>query len=127
MGQPSDDTALAEAYLRHHDTKDPQLDWAFDEVLDIFDSDLERAWRLTLVLIEKASNPAALSYVAAGPLEDLLKHFGVAVIERVEEAARRDPKFRLALGDVWGLSGDILERAQIAVGSGSNYRWDGAT
>jgi hypothetical protein len=123
MIESLDDCTLADAYLRQLETNNPDLFWAFEEVLEICDSDPERAWQLTLTLIAKASNPKSLSYVAAGPLEDLLKNHGSVVIDRVEIAARRDPKFRLALCDVWGLSGDIYERAKIAVGSGSNYRW----
>jgi hypothetical protein len=123
MAEPTDDCALADVYLRQHETNDPELFWAFEEVLEICISDPERAWQLTLTLIAKASNPKSLSYIAAGPLEDLLKNHGSAVIDRVEIAARRDSKFRLALCDVWGLSGDIYERAKIAVGSGSDHQW----
>src|ERR1700724_2176028 len=91
-------------------------------------SDPERAWELTLSLVAKASNPRTLSYVAAGPMEDLLNNHGSAVIDRVEIAARRDSKFRLALCDVWGTSrvaGDIFDRVRIAKGAGSNYQWGG--
>jgi hypothetical protein len=126
MAERPNDSALADAYLRQYETKDPDLFWAFEEVLEICASDRERAWQLTLTLIAKAPNPESLSYVAAGPLEDFLKNFGSAVIDRIETAARRDPKFRLALCDVWGLSGEIFERAKIAVGSGSNYQWGGS-
>ncbi len=123
MVESFDDCALAEAYLREHETNDRELFWAFEKVVEICRANPERGWQLTLTLIAKASNPKSLSYVAAGPLEDLLTKHGSAVIDRVEIAARRDPKFRLALSDVWGLSGDIYERAKNAVGSGSNYQW----
>jgi len=90
MAESIDDCALADAYLRQHETNDPELFWAFEEVLEICIADQERAWRLTLTLIAKASNPKSLSYIAAGPLEDLLKNHGSTVIDRVEIAARRD-------------------------------------
>jgi hypothetical protein len=128
MAQPPDDSALADAYLRHFESEDPDLFWAWEEVLEITDSDPERAWELTLSLVAKASNPRTLSYVAAGPMEDLLNNHGSAVIDRVEIAARRDSKFRLALCDVWGTSrvaGDIFDRVRIAKGAGSNYQWGG--
>jgi hypothetical protein len=123
MVESFEDRALAEAYMRQHETNDRELFWAFEKVVEICRASPERGWQLTLALIAKASNPDSLSYVAAGPLEDLLTKHGSAVIDRVEIAARRDPKFRLALGDVWGLSGDIYERVKKAVGSGSNYQW----
>ena len=126
MAAPPDDGALADAYLEQYEAQDDDLSGAFDEVLEICFSDPERAWPLTLTLIAKASNPKALSYIAAGPLEDLLKNHGSAVIDRVEIAARRDPKFRLALCDVWGLSGDILERVRNAIGLGSRFQWNGS-
>ena len=128
MSETTDDSRLADAYLREFETGDPDLSWAVDEVLEIcFARDTERLWQLTLTLIAKAANPKSLSFIAAGPLEDLLTKQGDAVIERVEIAARRDPKFRLALCDVWGLSGTILARVKAAVGNGSNYQWPSST
>lgn len=60
-------------------------------------SDPIHAWRLTLLLIEAAPTLEALSYVAAGPLEDLLYGRGEQFIDEVERLARQDPKFRRAL------------------------------
>jgi len=45
------------------------------------------------------------AYLAAGALEHLAKRHGPVVIDRVLEAARRDPKFRRCLSGVWGHSG----------------------
>jgi hypothetical protein len=61
MAQPPDDSALADAYLRHFESKDPDLLWAWEKVLGITESDPERAWELTLSLVAKASNPRTLS------------------------------------------------------------------
>jgi len=54
------------------------------------------------------------AYLAAGALEHLAKRHGPVVIDRVLEAARRDPKFRRCLSGVWGHSGmDKSVRARI--------------
>ena len=54
-------------------------------------SDPIHAWRLTLLLIEAAPTLEALSYVAAGPLEDLLYGRGEQFIDEVERLARQIP------------------------------------
>jgi hypothetical protein len=126
LAQAQNNSSLVDAYLGHYETRDSALFWAFEEIGEITRTDPERGWDLTLRLIARAPNPMFLSYVAAGPLEELLTHHGSAVIDRVELAARRDPKFRLALCDVWGTSrvaGDIFDRVRRAVGSGSNFQW----
>jgi hypothetical protein len=39
--------------------------------------------------------------VGAGLLEDLCQDHGVQFINRIEEQAKSDPKFKVALGEVW--------------------------
>jgi len=70
----------------------------------------ERAWTLIVEIIERAPSDAALGFLAASPLEDLLSKDGPDFIERVEQRALGNAKFRRALGmlkrlrmteDVW--------------------------
>ncbi len=68
----------------------------------------EDAWPLVLALIERAPDDEALAYVAAGPLEDLVRHYPQTFADRLVENTRRDPRFRAALAGVWGL-GDLPE------------------
>jgi hypothetical protein len=70
-------------------------------VHDLVRDEPEEAWKVLLALIEHAPDDAALAYVAAGPLEELLVAYGTRVIERVETMARRDRRFRDALEGVW--------------------------
>jgi len=68
-------------------------------------------------LIAAAQTPAALSYVAAGPLEDLLYARGEQLIDKVEHLASVDPKFRRALQSVYNESespGDVHDRVRKA-------------
>jgi hypothetical protein len=64
--------------------------------------DPDRLWRITLRLFEQAPDDAALAYVAAGPLEDLLASHGSTFIHCVEEMARKHARFLLALSGVYG-------------------------
>jgi hypothetical protein len=76
----------------------------------------ERAWPVILALIEAAPNEEALAFVAAGPLEDLIQSHGNDFADRIIERARRDPRFRSALRDVWAGS---TSRSRSAVASSS--------
>jgi hypothetical protein len=116
MDLAPDDSHLVDSYLKHFVTKDQSLDWAFDEFLDVMDADPERAWMLTMALIQRAPDAASISYVAAGPLEDILVKYGTQFIDRIETQSRRDPKFRQALCDVWGVPKQIADRVDKAVG-----------
>jgi hypothetical protein len=93
---------IADTYLRHFELRQAQDFWAFEEVHGLFErGELEAAWRMTRLLIKKASSDEALAYVAAGPLEDLLYGPGLAIVEWVETAARSDERLQLALSGVW--------------------------
>jgi hypothetical protein len=62
----------------------------------------EEAWPLILALVERAPDDEALAFVAAGPLEDLVRRHGVAFADRLIGHTRRDPRFRQALAGIWG-------------------------
>src|SRR5687768_4829733 len=98
---------LVAAYLQHGKTPTDELAWAFEATSDLVRTGgFEELWLLCLDLI--ASIPehddALLAYVAAGPLEDLLRSAGQHFADRVEERARQDARFRRALTGVWGRS-----------------------
>lgn len=107
---------LAKAYLKHHRTNAEADFWAWEEVTDrtaYSDSNADDAWELVLALVALAADDE-LGYVGAGPVEDFVRRFGAERIEQVEMQARRDPRFRVALGRIWlsrdGLPPPILER-----------------
>ncbi len=78
---------------------------------ELVDDDPETAWKLILILIEKADTDRLLAYIAAGVLEDLVRGHFEAFIDRIEEKARQWPKFRRALTGVW--FGTDLSKVQI--------------
>jgi hypothetical protein len=123
MSQPKSDAEVVDAYIRNYTEKDDSLFWGFLQVQDYVRSDPIHAWKVTLLLIEAAPTPEALSYVAAGPLEDLLYGRGEQFIDEVERLARRDPKFRRALLGVYNESespGDVHDRVIKAAAGTSN-------
>jgi hypothetical protein len=68
-----------------------------------------------IVLAETAGgDPDLLSWVGAGPLEDLISHSGKGfrALSDVDRAARENSAFRAALGNVW-LDADVPETVRI--------------
>lgn len=56
---------------------------------------------LLLTLAEAAPDDAALAYLGAGPIEDLLAHHALDVVDEIDEQAQRHEKFRYALRCAW--------------------------
>lgn len=71
------------------------------ELDGLLSEDPEEAWRLILALVERAPD-AALGFVAAGPIEDLIFGRGAEFADRIEAEARQNPRFRVALDMTWG-------------------------
>jgi hypothetical protein len=60
------------------------------------------AWERILALVAKAKDQALLELIGAGPLEDLFRCHGPAIIGRAETMAADDARFATSLGNVWG-------------------------
>lgn len=93
---------LISAYFEHWRTKRSDLSWAWDEVTDRALGAPEEGWPFVLELIHAAPDEAALSYVAAGPLEDFLCKHGELFLGRLAIAAQNDPRVKKAFQGVWG-------------------------
>ena len=65
-------------------------------------ADQEAAWAMLLALIDRAPDEESLAYVAAGPLEDMIRKRHDQFGDRILGEARRSPRFRYALTGVWG-------------------------
>lgn len=96
-----DANELASAYLRYFGSKRKEDWWAWNDVDDLVRRDAERGWEVTRVLVNKSSSDEALAYVAAGPLEDLLKRHGLAVIDRIDNESEINDRLRVALSGVY--------------------------
>ncbi len=74
----------------------------------IFEGD-RRAWIILRKLINSAPDEAGLAYVAAGPLEELLRDgHGDLFVDAAVAAAEVDSNFRSALECVWLYQGRAL-------------------
>jgi|GEM_PF-1995184 len=75
---------------------------SWNRLTDLVWNDPESAWPVILLMIEVASTDSLLQDVAAGPLEELLSNHAHDFIDRIEDHARKDVKFRKCLCGVWG-------------------------
>jgi hypothetical protein len=98
----SDLERLADAYFIYQESQTNDNFHHWNAVTNIIMDGGGRAVDLVLCLVSKAKSPAALAFVGAGPLEDLLVKHGPAVWGEIKAAARRQPQLRKALGHVWG-------------------------
>ena|SRR5690348_732332 len=98
---------LITAYLRHAAEQRDDDAWAFDAVNEVANGgDAEASWDLVVELVRRSPDEQ-LGYVAAGPLEDMVRRHGPAIIEWIEGEAQRDPRFQWALGCIWLQAGEL--------------------
>ena len=79
-----------------------QTQWAWEAIEELVCREPENAIAALTVLADAAPDDAALAYLGAGPVENLLRDCSSAVvIDRVEGAAARNANFRKALRCAW--------------------------
>jgi hypothetical protein len=93
---------LIAKYFEYWKTRRDDLFWAWQEVTNKVLYSPEEAWPIVLELIRAAPDDAAICYVAAGPLEDLLCEHGESFLARLAAVAENDRRTREALRAVWG-------------------------
>ena len=98
------------AYCQNRQTVTNFLLPVWEQVDEIIDRDPEMGWLLVLDLVEAAPDDLVLANIAAGPLENLLNNSSDLLVDRVDNEARRNPKFRRCLTGVWGLPTSIQSR-----------------
>jgi len=93
--------------------------WAWGKVNELIEQDPEPAWRVILHIIELSESDDQLGVVSAGPLEDLLSQHGEHFIERAEQLAASNRRFRECLGRVWQstMSDELWRRVRLAAGN----------
>lgn len=133
----SEREALATAYIEHYSNPhewgeemvllnrdNSATQWASDAIMDLAFENPEALWEFILEVLQRDPPTEVVEVLAAGPLEDCLAKCGEKVIDRVEERAKSDPKFRSLLGGVWrnSMSDDVWARVQA---SWDRSGWDG--
>src|SRR5258706_11789781 len=84
----------------HPKDDDPDLD-ASAKLEELIHDQPEVAFTVIDKIIGSTENQKVVGNAGAGPLEDLLRLHGPAIVDRVLERARQDTTWRLALGVVW--------------------------
>ena len=111
------DAWIAAEYAEERSPERESNPWAIEQVLDwSLERRGEHLWRFILAVYRRDLSDKAVAVLAAGPVEDLLAKQGPEFIDRVEELARKDPKFNYLLGGVWQnmMSAEIWQRVQAA-------------
>jgi len=78
-----------------------KLSWVSEKEIDLLFEDSEGYWRFILAAYRKDDSPLIRGMLSAGPLEDLLKEYGPAFIDRIEHESERDSSFARLLCGVW--------------------------
>ena len=89
--------------------------WALERVINWkYDNEPELLWRFILAVHERDNSEDVAEHLSAGPVEDLMSQFGEAYIQRIEELARRDARFKRMLLGTWQdrMSDDLWSRFQ---------------
>jgi hypothetical protein len=115
---PLDRERLMQEYIGYGEAPDGQekWGWASARMISILKGVPELAWTLIVEMIERAPSDASLGFLAASPLEDLLSDNGPDFIDRVEQRAFENQKFRRAVGMLrrLGMTDDVWRRVQVA-------------
>jgi hypothetical protein len=74
--------------------------WAWVEMDETAHDDPERCWEIILAILKEAPSKYVLFSVAAGPLEDLLKHHGDTYIDKIKSEAKHNERLLFALTEV---------------------------
>lgn len=92
---------LIESFLRHQPgVSDEEFD-SIDELDEIVKNDPVEALKIVQELLRRAASDDARSYIAAGPLENLVRHSSDEFFHTIEVAAEHDLPLRRALSEVW--------------------------
>lgn len=81
------------------------FDWLVDQLVLARPAAPERAWPVIVELIRRAPDTSALGHIGAGALDDLVNEHGREFESRILDRAACDPRFRVALANVWSQDG----------------------
>ena len=112
MEQSKETDRLIAAYLHSYRTGRCEDAWAEDEIARLVRTRPAMAWPIVRQLVHDAPDDSTRFYVAAGPLEDIVKEFGNELWNEIECEARQNRRFLEALSGIYlDISyGSIYER-----------------
>jgi hypothetical protein len=94
---PLDDDDPAVPELSTEERRDAVI----SQVLKLAYPEPEACWRFIQLACQVPLSDQQLGLLGAGVFEDLMDHHGLIFIDRVEEAARADPRMRALVAAVW--------------------------
>ncbi len=109
---------VVDTLIRHYSRPTGFDFWAWEVVRNLIADDPPEAWRLVLELVYKAPDDRVLCAIAAGELEEFVLAHAADFIDRIEEEAGANSKFKSALSYlyVWKLAPDLFDRIEAAAG-----------
>ena len=114
---------LARAWIEQYSKSDRDRDDNFfammDYERDLREEDPDKAIDMILAILEIETNPALLSLLSAGPLEDVIS---METIDRIEREAQANKRFHDLLGGVWYYRASDELKARLDALIGEN-RW----
>jgi hypothetical protein len=122
--QDLDRDAVIAGYIRHAlaGSEDSADFWACDTLnQSVTRLPAEEAWDLVVSLLRRAPDEI-LGNIAAGPLEDLVRKHGVALVDWIDGESRRDARFRFALGRIWLRRGELPDGVETRIVAASDAR-----
>lgn len=84
--------------------------WELD---DIVSKNPEAGLKILIRLINSTEDNEFLAFIAAGPLENMIRNNFQQIIEKLEDEAKKSSKFRKCLTGVW--FGSDLNDEQVAI------------
>jgi hypothetical protein len=109
---------VVETLVRHYSQPTGFDFWAWQVARNLINDDPTEAWLLILALLHNAPDDGVLGSVAAGELEEFVLAHAADFIDRIEDEARRNSRFKSALSYlyVWRLSPELFDRIEAAAG-----------
>ncbi|HEX4301146.1 MAG TPA: hypothetical protein VHZ78_00025 [Rhizomicrobium sp.] len=88
--------------------------WAFGTMWEIQRRNPEFCLDIIVQIMNRTSDEDVLGALSAGPLEGVLAMHGEKIIDRVEDLAEKDTKFRELFAGVWrnGMTDEIWRRVE---------------
>ena len=124
-----DKAKLVTAWIECHTTesgasRNDETFWSVEQLWELSRNDPETAFDVILSILQADDTFPIVAVLSAGPLEDLLAHHGPAFIDRIEDEASRNPRFRHLLGGVWknSMTDEVWNRVQACW---DRHGWDG--
>jgi len=101
MSHEENDKDIIVSYLRYRLTQREEDFWAFEQILMEARCEPNLCWGKIQGLLLATCDESELSYVAAGPLEDLFNNFPDWTIARVTEEIGINRRLAFAVTQVW--------------------------